>query len=204
MTERVHVSAPAITQVGREASQDVIDVMQAAFHDDPVARFIQPDEAKRPVGIGNFAKMTVRLPADRREVYLAEGGTAAAIWSPPDQWELSIRESRPLLLGMLRTPSRFLVAMRFFSQADRMHPEEPHWYLDLVGTRPEHQGRGIGEALLRPVLDRCDEQGLPVWTYSSNRQNLAFYHRLGFEVLDEVVLMKGAPVVFPIYRRPRS
>jgi len=144
------------------------------------------------------------LPSARREVYLADGGAGAAIWSPPEQWELSTREGLPFLLSLLRTPRRLSAAPRFFAGADRLHPDEPHWYLDLVGTRPERQGEGIGARLLRPVLDRCDEQGLPEWTYSSNRQNLAFYHRLGFEVLDEVVLVDGAPPVFPILRRPRG
>lgn len=192
-----------IRRADRADRRRIVEVMQAAFDDDPVARFLQPRAARRAAGIASFTKTALRLPPGRREVYLAGEGTAAAIWSPPGEWELSLRESLPFLLRSLRTPRRSPRALRFLAAADRLHPEEPHWYLDLVGTRPEHQGKGIGAALLRPVLDRCDEEGLPVWTYSSNRQNLAFYHRLGFEVLDELVLVDGAPPVFPIRREPR-
>lgn len=204
MTRGERADGVEIRRASRGDAGAVIEVMSAAFREDPVAKFLQPKESNRSLGIASFTKMTVRLPPERREIYLADGASAAAIWSPPDQWRLSLWESRPFLLRTLRTPSRLAIALRFFARADAMHPAEPHWYLDLVGTRPEQQGKGIGEALLRPVLDRCDEQGLPVWTYSSNRQNLAFYHRLGFEVVDEVVLVEGAPPVFPIYRRARS
>lgn len=204
MEQRAGTPTSEIKQVGRDDAPAVADIMRAAFHDDPVVSFIEPRPAKRGIGIGAFADAATRLVPERREVYTTGDGAAAAIWSPPDEWEMSTRESLPFLQALLRTPFRLPVAVKFLTRAERMHPDEPHWYLDLIGTRPERQGEGIGAALLRPVLDRCDEQGLPVWTYSSNRQNLAFYHRLGFEVLDEVVLMEDAPVVFPIYRRPRS
>lgn len=205
MHERVRGQEPTIRQAGADDAAAVIGVMQASFHDDPVARFLQRRESQRHRGIAAFTKTLLRLPGGRREVYIADGRAAAAIWSPPDEWELSTREGLPFLFSLLlRTPRRLPVALRFFAKADGLHPDEPHWYLDLVGTRPERQGEGIGARLLRPVLDRCDEQGLPVWTYSSNRQNLAFYHRLGFEVLDELVVVDGAPPVFPILRRPRS
>jgi GNAT superfamily N-acetyltransferase len=204
MEHPVRTPRAEIRKVGRSDAREVVDVMLAAFHDDPVVSFIEPRPSKRGIGIGAFADAAVRLVPERREVYMTADGAAAAIWSPPDEWEMSTRESLPFLRALLRTPLRLPVAVKFLTRAERMHPDEPHWYLDLVGTRPERQGEGIGAALLRPVLDRCDEEGLPVWTYSSNRQNLAFYHRLGFEVLDEVVLMRGAPTVFPIYRRPQA
>lgn len=203
-SERTARSVPEIRRAEPADRHVIVEVMKAAFHDDPVAQFLQPRQSKRTRGIASFTNTALRLPPGRREVYLADGGAAAAIWSPPDEWPLSFREGLPFMLRNLRTPFRFPVAMRFFAAAEGLHPEEPHWYLDLVGTRPDHQGKGIGAALLRPVLDRCDEQGLPAWSYSSSRQNLAFYHRLGFDVLDELLLVEGAPPVFPILRPPRS
>ena len=43
---------------------------------------------------------------------------------------------------------------------DRHHPHDPpHWYLDYIGVEPAGQGRGLGSALLEPMLARCDTEG---------------------------------------------
>ena len=42
-----------------------------------------------------------------------------------------------------------------FERMEDQHPREPHHYLFFLGTRPEWQSRGIGSALMRPVLERC-------------------------------------------------
>lgn len=52
---------------------------------------------------------------------------------------------------------------------------------------PEHRGAGVGEALLTPILDEGDRDGLPV-TIHVERHNpaLRLYGRLGFEVVDDL------------------
>ncbi len=64
-----------------------------------------------------------------------------------------------------------------------MHPHEPHWYLATLGTAVEQQGKGVGGALLRPVLEHCDAEGLPCYLESSKERNVPFYRRHGFEVV---------------------
>lgn len=68
----------------------------------------------------------------------------------------------------------------------------------------KRQGKGLGGQVLTPVLDRADAEGVPVWTWSSNQRNLAFYHRYGFEVLDELPFASGGPSIYPIRREPRT
>ena len=52
---------------------------------------------------------------------------------------------------------------------------------------PEHRGRGVGRALLRPIIAEGDRVGLPV-TIHVERHNpaLRLYARLGFEVVDDL------------------
>ena len=83
------------------------------------------------------------------------------------------------------------------------HPEEPHWYLAVVGTEPRLQHQGIGSALLAPVLERCDRDFVPAYLESSREDNVAFYQRLGFEVTTPIDLPGGGPRVWPMWRDPR-
>jgi ribosomal protein S18 acetylase RimI-like enzyme len=43
----------------------------------------------------------------------------------------------------------------------REHPEQPHWYLAVIGRDTPVRGRGFGQALMRSRLDRCDAEHCP-------------------------------------------
>ncbi|MCU1279346.1 MAG: hypothetical protein JWM53_2892, partial [bacterium] len=79
---------------------------------------------------------------------------------------------------------------------------EPHYYLFAIGTTPEQQGRGVGSALLAPMLARCDAEKLPAYLESSTPTNLPFYRRHGFVATGELRFGDGV-VVTPMRRDPR-
>lgn len=85
---------------------------------------------------------------------------------------------------------------------DRHHPKEPHWYLQMLGTEPEWQGKGIGSSLLAPILDRCDRTGERVYLEASKEKNIPFYARHGFVVTEEMHVPKG-PTMWAMWRDPR-
>ena len=54
------------------------------------------------------------------------------------------------------------------------HPKGPeHWYLQYLGVEPRRQGKGLGGALLAPVLERCDGEGVPAHLETSTERNRA-------------------------------
>ena len=85
---------------------------------------------------------------------------------------------------------------------EKKHPREPHWYLAVLGTDPQHQGKGHGSAVLEPVLDRCDLEGVPAYLESSKEANVPFYERHGFQVTDTHDFPKG-PRIWLMWRDPR-
>jgi predicted N-acetyltransferase YhbS len=93
------------------------------------------------------------------------------------------------------------VALKTLSVIEKAHPKEPHYYLAILGTRPDRQSRGTGSALMRPVLEKCDADGIPAYLESSKEQNIAFYARFGFEVTGEIQLPNG-PTLWPMWRNP--
>jgi ribosomal protein S18 acetylase RimI-like enzyme len=83
------------------------------------------------------------------------------------------------------------------------HPSgPPHYYLAVLGTDPAQQGRGLGSALLAPVLERCDQDGVGAFLESSKERNIDFYARHGFRVTDELRLPRG-PTMWQMWRDPR-
>src|SRR4029079_14902841 len=81
------------------------------------------------------------------------------------------------------------------------HPDESHWYLGVIATRPERQGQGLGTELLHASLARVDEQGLPAYLESSNPRNVSLYLRHGFVAIGEIEL-DGGPSLTKMWRDP--
>jgi ribosomal protein S18 acetylase RimI-like enzyme len=88
--------------------------------------------------------------------------------------------------------------LELFSLFDAHRPQDPHYYLQVIGVRPDRQGTGIGSALLRAVLDRCDLEGASAYLEADERSKL-LYLKHGFETTNELRLPEG-PSVFPMWR----
>ena len=179
-----------------------------AFYDDPVMVWLFPDERRRTAQLCRlFATVTRHHHLPRGGVEVACDGSdigAAALWNPPNEWQ----ETRWTQLAMTPMFVRVFGARSGRGRAiqelmKRVHPEEPHWYLAVIGSDPPVRGKGFGQVLMRSRLDRVDAEHAPAYLESSKFQNLAYYQRFGFEVTDEVVLPDGGPTMWPMWRRPR-
>lgn len=81
---------------------------------------------------------------------------------------------------------------------------EADWLLATMGTRPDAQRRGLGSAVLRPMLDRLDNERATARLETSTPENVRFYERLGFAVDARVhELPHGAPVTWTMRRATR-
>jgi GNAT superfamily N-acetyltransferase len=83
---------------------------------------------------------------------------------------------------------------------EKQHPREPHYYLFVLGVEPSLQGKGVGSALLGPVLARCDAEGMPAYLETANPRNLPLYERHGFRVRAEFAVPHGGPLTWLMWR----
>ena len=193
----------SIRRAGRRDLDRVAGALARAFHDDPVMEWFFPDPSKRAAYTERFFRLRVSGLLADEEVYTTEDHSGAACWSPPGRWEMSTLEGLRFVMRVLpMTRSRTPLLAEGWSLVDAAHPEEPHWYLAILGTEPDAQGRGIGSALLRPVLEDCDRNEVPAYLESSKEANLDFYGRHGFRVTGELTLPDG-PTIWPMWREPR-
>jgi GNAT superfamily N-acetyltransferase len=173
-----------------------------AFHDDPVMLFLVPERNRHDRIVKFFTTTAVRDMA-HGEVWTTDGLGGGALWNGPDQWRLGVGEllrMTPTVFGAFG--SRVPRALRTLGIIEKAHPKAPHWYLGILGTDPPQQGKGIGGALMQPVLERCDREGLPAYLESSKESNVPFYRRHGFEVTEELQLPDG-PKMWGMWREPR-
>jgi ribosomal protein S18 acetylase RimI-like enzyme len=124
----------------------------------------------------------------------------AALWLPSGVH--ADHESLGKVFTTTAEPAHLGDLLGTFEQMGRWHPDEPCWYLAMIGVEPNAQGRGLGGALLRQAVARCDEEGALAYLESSNPRNISLYERHGFEAMGEIRVGAG-PLVTPMLRQPR-
>lgn len=177
-----------------------------AFLDDPVMCWLQPHERRRSAGLHTFFSIQLRhvfLPDG--EVWVAGAPGAGALWARPGIGRPSWRDALRLAPMLPHICAGVVRALRLLTLVERHRPyDRPHWYLAVLGTDPPVQGRGLGSAVLAPVLGRCDAEGVGAYLESSKESNIPFYRRHGFEVVGELQAPGGGPSLWPMWREPRA
>jgi len=195
--------AAAVQEAGtvRRATADELPqlarVLAAAFDEDPPTRWVFGD---RPLDPG-FLLFLRRIWFPQDECYTTANVAGACVWERPGEWKLGIGTQLRLAPAMARTfGSRLPRIGRAITAMEADHPEREHYYLPFVGVAPEWQGRGLGAALMKPILDRCDREGIPAYLEASTPRNRALYERLGFVTTEELSIGKGAPPIWRMWR----
>jgi ribosomal protein S18 acetylase RimI-like enzyme len=183
------------------------EMLGRAFFDDPIATWVEPDDGRRERGLRRGFALGLRAVWFRQEeTYAIDPAAGAAIWMRPGGWRMGALRQLSLLPRLTAIYGRRLPALvRLLTLQEHNHPKrEPHYYLAVLGVDPESQGRGIGTALMRPILDRCDRDGLPAYLEASSVRSRACYERVGFEVTEEVPLPGDGPPFWSMWREPQA
>jgi len=148
-----------------------------------------------PRAVSEFAAQSF----EHGSAYVSSDLNGAALWLPPDVYP----DGRALekLFRETAEPSHLDDLLWTFAEMNRWHPEGC-WYLPMIGVEPHSQCTGLGGALMRHALERCDRDGMPAYLESSNPRNIALYERHGFEVMGRIQV-GDAPLLTPMVRRPR-
>ena len=178
------------------------DTLVAAFEDDPLYRWLFPDPDQRPLAMRDVFALTLESAAARGTIDIAAEGGAVAVWTEPGVDLLD--DPEPFVQVLRRwAPRRIGPALRGMA-ACAVHAPKESRTLHLIGVRPDLRGTGIGSVLVGPVLQRADREGTVTSLDSSNPRNLSFYRRHGFEVVAEVLVADGGPVMRPMHRQPKG
>ena len=174
--------------------------LAAAFQHDPVSRWFSPDDDRRGAMLPSFFAVFVEAYMAWGETYTDPGLAGAALWARPGSDPLGTDPGygeRLAEIAGVDAPRLFDVVERLEASA----PTEAHHHLQILGVHPARQGAGLGGALMRPVLDRCDRDGVPAYLEATSDRNRALYERHRFRTVGTVPLPDG-PTLWRMWRDP--
>ncbi len=195
-------SAPTIRLVQRRELARLCNALAHAFLNDPISVYLFPEPGNRLRRLASNYRAVIPMLTREGAFYCDPELRAAAVWqapSPrrPNAWQRGLFNLR--IIAMMR--SALGRGQILAETMQKTHLKEPHWYLGILGTHPEVQGRGIGSSLLAPILERCDAEGVLAYLESSKSSNIPFYQRHGFQVTGEIQIPDG-PCLWPMLRDP--
>lgn len=173
-------------------------VIAEAMMVEPGYAAVLPDEDVRRHVLVSRMKDSIETAMSHDAVFVAtdeETGKilGVAIWGPPGSYPPADGDDD--MPSYLRNVDREIAeGLQAYDDNCYTHfPNEPVWYLKLLGVDPEGQGKGIGSTLLRESLRELDDDGLPAYLETGTERNVRFYKRFGFEVRKaEVQLAPGS------------
>lgn len=198
---------PQISLINHQSYKQAAAVLGRAFVDDPVTiaqyRHFSPQRRIRALSVDYADEillcmrkgLPLQLVEDERVV-------ACAVVYPPGSYPLPAGDQW-LLLAKSFVKNGFYdmrAWVRWTEQAEKLHPGEPHFYLEYLGVDPECQGKGYGSLILKHLASRADELGVGCYLENANPRNLPFYQRGGFQVLHQQPVI-GLPAWF-MWRPP--
>jgi len=166
-----------------------------AFQDYPLLRYAFPDRAERERMVPYYCQMVLYYGLRYGEVYATSPDfEGVAAWITPGHYPMTfLRMVRSVPMSVMsafgkgggsrtKHPGKHIDAMH------KRHAPFDHWFLLMVGVAPQLQGKGYAGVLMRPVLARLDEEGLPCYTETMDEKNVGVWGRFGFQVMEELAI----------------
>jgi len=195
---------PTVRLATADDHEPAAEALALAFADDPAWAHLLPNDELRAERLLEFFTAEIgNLVPDYRELWVTEDGSGAAVWASPGRWRVpfarTLRPGRQMVAVFgRRLPLATWTQLRF----ERRHPRQHHWYLHYIGVEPRSQGRGLGGALLAPMLERCDSEGSPAHLEASTDRNRVLYERNGFALTGTFDMPAGGPPLREMWRDP--
>ena len=195
---------PLVAYQQKQASE----VMGEAFLNDPMWKYLVPNDARRARVVSLSMNILVRYSLLYGEIYTTPALDGVACWLPPG--ETTPIFSRLVLIGIRSAPlqlgwtgfRRYIAVENYCGEVHKRIVPGMHWYLWGLGVKPSRQGLGIGGLLMQPVLARADADRLPCYLETTNQKNMPFYEKHGFNVVSDGEVPRYGLHVWTMLREP--
>lgn len=179
-------------EVPLEKMDAMAEVSADAFigANDPIGKFMFQNEPEHLALKRRFFRSLVTScsPGAVRQA-ISPNLEAVSLWFPPGLDHSQDVETDPFHAQDFKDPGtmgRMQAVNDVIAALTAGLGAEPQWYLHLVAVSPGFQGRGYASRLIRPILGRAGEEGLPCTLITQSRENVQKYEHWGFKVTDEM------------------
>lgn len=184
-----------IVQLGVQHRDRAVATLAAAFHNDPAMVHMLPDPHSRARRLTKLIGWMVNQHLRLGLVLGTSDVSAVTLWREPGMVHYHEPLWHPGALRFIPIFGRHLPrALRTEEGISSHVPQGEDWmYLKMAGVHPDHQGKGLGGAVIRAGLARAAQRGVPSVLETATPSNVGLYQRLGYSVISEWDVAGGGP-----------
>jgi len=174
-----------VIKAGKIHKEKVIEILYECFEKNKSVNWIVKQDSKKKERIRDLMDYSFEACIEIGEIYLTENLTGVIIFSNSDD-KLPILEEAYLTVRLIWKVTGIVgigKALQREKYINRFHPQDEEFiYIWFLGLKKTEQGRGVGSKMLQEVINKSNNEQLPIYLETSTEENLKFYKKHGFEV----------------------
>lgn len=166
----------------------VVDILFQSFIDNKSINYIIKQDEKRASRIMGLLAYSFDICYLFGDVFLSDDKKGCALILMPDKKRTTVKSillDVKLALSVIGL-SNIKKAISRESAVNKMHPEEPIYYLWFIGVQPTQQGRGVGSNLLNEIIQEGQSKRRTICLETSTLKNIPWYEKHGFKTYREM------------------
>jgi len=199
-----------VTELSSHQLKAAASLLAAAFFNYPMFTFYFPDPQRRARYLPWYLRNVLNCAFRYGDVYTTPEVSGVIFTLPPGHTKISLWEYvqngfllTPLLLG-LQNYKRSMDCEDFVGRTQtRLMQDRPHYYLWGLAVDPARKSKGIGTALMQPVLEKADADKMPIYLETHDERNASYYQRHSFDLIHTVNIPKYDLPIWCMLREPR-
>lgn len=193
-----------VRKVMREDIPILVTRLARSFSSQPLTKWMLGDDERALRKGERILKLDFENALQYDLTFTTSTLQGAALWHPPERKQTGWQGFVGLLnLFRIIGISRDLPAqLESFWNLEKLFPKIPNYYLSMLAVDPAFQGRGIGSALLKPVLELCDKRGIIAYTVADMESSVVFYQKQGFRIQAAIPIRRAGLMAWTMWREP--
>ena len=187
-------------------------VLRNAFQHDPVWKKLFEDAQVSDEKLLAFNETPIRYCFKFGEVYaVSRNLEGIAAWIPGElsvmtPWRLirsgAMKSARKL---GFKLGKKMKIVFKPIENDRKEHMEgKPFIYFFMLGVAAEFQGQGFGGKLIRALIGKSEQDGLPLYLETETEENVALYEKFGFKMLKKTILPLIDLPMWEMVREPKT
>jgi ribosomal protein S18 acetylase RimI-like enzyme len=194
-----------IRKATRKDKTAVVGILTQAFWNEPLINWFAGNHKNKKQRLDTLMSFVFEKRLPNGEVFITNDSQAVAIWRNDTATKFSIG----LMLEYLKFLwiygyKKVMEIGRYEKSVHSRYPKDKSiYYLWMLGTSNQSQGRGLGSRLMNYMLKDADKNNIDTYLETATESNVALYQHKGFELYDQMQVV-GEPNITIYFMRKGS